>query len=152
MIGHSLTLSNWYKLVIFLMRFVVNASKIVIRSENSSSDWTDTTDTKNDWRLQLHKVTCYNLHLLWFVGQWSCVHSEVAWNKGNCLKIYVLGGFTELNRSTSSCGSFIFIKCNVEYIFLKDQIICVAEVNFHHSRRLQLGSNDCRTASQMLWQ
>jgi len=47
-------------------------------------------------------------------------------------------------------GSFIFIKYNVEmlWVFLVlfiDRIICKTKDNFHHSRRLKLGSNDCRT-------
>jgi len=40
-----------------------------------------------------------------------------------------LGGFTELNRSTCSCGGFIFIKYNVEYVLLIDQIICMGKVD-----------------------
>jgi len=37
-------------------------------------------------------------------------------------------GFTELNRSASSCSNLIFIKNTVELFLLIDKIICMRKV------------------------
>ena len=39
------------------------------------------------------------------------------------------GGFTELNRSTNSCSSFIFIKYNIELFLQIDKMIYMGKVD-----------------------
>ena len=49
--------------------------------------------------------------------------------------------FTQLNPSTSSCSSFIFIKYNIEFFGLIDKIICLEEVDFIIAKKIFLLKN-----------